>query len=279
MRSPTHPSAVDDRRVGLALRALRRRHGWRQDDLATKAGVSQGTVSLAERGHLEHISLAKLRRIAGAVEARCSVDLSWRGAAMDQLLDERHSALVESAVRLFGPEWETAVEVSFAHFAERGSVDVLAWHPTTKTLVVVEVKTELASIEEALRRFDVKVRLALEIARPRGWVAMTVARLLVIADAGATRRTVASRNATFTSALPMRGWAVRRWLRSPSGGMAGLVFLPLIDHVAGRRIGGRSHRVRVPVGGQGSARQRSGNCAGGNIAASPAEAGPRISQE
>src|SRR5205814_2854058 len=145
---------MDDRRVGLAIRALRRRQGWRQIDLAARARVSQGTVSLAERGHLDHVSLDKLRRIAGAVDARCSVDLSWRGAAMDRLLDERHSSLVESTVRLFGTGWETAVEVSFAHFAERGSVDILAWHAATKTLVVVEVKTELASIEEALRRFD-----------------------------------------------------------------------------------------------------------------------------
>jgi transcriptional regulator with XRE-family HTH domain len=243
---------MDDRRVGLAIRALRRRHGWRQDDLAARAKVSQGTVSLAERGHLEQISLAKLRRIAGAVDARCSIDLSWRGAAMDRLLDERHSGLVESTVRLFGPTWETAVEVSFAHFAERGSVDVLAWHAATKTLVVVEVKTELASIEEALRRFDAKVRLALEIARPRGWVPTTVARLLVIADSGASRRAVASREATFASVLPARGWAVRRWLQAPSAPMAGLLFLPLIDRVAGRRIGGRSHRVRVPADRTGS---------------------------
>src|SRR2546425_1918896 len=111
---------VDDRRVGLAIRALRRRHRWRQVDLAARAKVSQGMVSLAERGHLDHVSLATLRRIAGAVDARCSIDLSWRGAGLDRLLDERHSALVESTVRLFGPGWETAVEVSFAHFAERG---------------------------------------------------------------------------------------------------------------------------------------------------------------
>ena len=247
---------MDDRHAGLAIRALRRGRAWRQDDVAEAAGVSQSMVSLIERGHIQSVSLATLRRVAGALEARCSVDISWRGAALDRLVDERHSALVEAVVRLLRTGWEIAAEVTFAHFGERGSVDVLAWHAATRTLLIVEVKTELASIEETLRRLDIKVRLGPDIARPRAWRPSVIARLLVIGDSGAARRAVASREATFQASYPRRGWEVRRWLAAPSGSLAGILFLPLTRSRSDRRSGGGSHRVRSAPGGPNAASQR-----------------------
>jgi hypothetical protein len=56
-------------------------------------------------------------------------------------------------------------------FGERGSIDLLAWHESSRTLLVIELKTELTSVEETLRRHDSKVRLAPGIARERfGWI-------------------------------------------------------------------------------------------------------------
>src|SRR5262249_27254690 len=129
---------------------------------------------------------------------------------------------------------------------ERGSIDVLAWHAPSQTLMIIEVKTELASIEETLRRFDVKVRLAPTIVQERAWRPRVVARLLVIADSGSARRRVAGRAATFDAVLPDRGWTVRRWLRRPSGPLNGILFLPLNGQASNRRTSGGSHRVRRP---------------------------------
>ena len=251
---------VDDRRLGLAIRAIRRRRGWRQIDVSVAAHTSQAMVSLVERGRIEEASLRTLRAICGAVDARLSLDLSWRGAAIDRLLDERHSALVDAIVAMLGVEWEVLPEFTFAHFGERGSIDVLAWHASTETLLVIEVKTELASIEETLRRMDVKVRLVPTMVQERGWRPRVVARLLVIADSGAARRAVAGRAATFDTVLPERGWNVRRWLRKPAGPMSGILFLPVSSHASGRRTGGGSHRVRRPSQCQSRAPQRSDRC-------------------
>ncbi len=179
-----HASRMDDRRVGRAIRAIRRRRAWRQEDLAAAARVSQTVVSDIELGRLEAVSLTSLRRVAGALDARVTIDLSWRGAAVDRLLDERHSALVESTLRQLSGRWDCAVEVSYAYFGERGSVDVLAWDAVSETLLVIEVKSEIGSVEETLRRFDVKARLAPRIAAERGWHPKTIARLLVIGDFG-----------------------------------------------------------------------------------------------
>jgi transcriptional regulator with XRE-family HTH domain len=64
---------VDDIRVGAAFRAVRVRRRLRQGDIAAKARLSQQLVSLVERGHLDRVSLAVLRRLAGALDIRIDV--------------------------------------------------------------------------------------------------------------------------------------------------------------------------------------------------------------
>ncbi|MGZ8758442.1 MAG: helix-turn-helix domain-containing protein [Aeromicrobium sp.] len=60
---------MDDQRVGRAIRALRRRRGWRQLDLARSASCSQNMISLLERGHFDSVTLRLVRRILAALDA------------------------------------------------------------------------------------------------------------------------------------------------------------------------------------------------------------------
>jgi transcriptional regulator with XRE-family HTH domain len=69
---------VDLVRLGLGIRALRRRRGWRQKDLAAAAGVAQTVVSLIERGHADRVSMPLLRDVAAALDARLVLHI--RGA-------------------------------------------------------------------------------------------------------------------------------------------------------------------------------------------------------
>jgi transcriptional regulator with XRE-family HTH domain len=220
---------MDDVRIGRLLRALRRRRGLRQADIAAAAGVGQSTISLVERGHLDRLAIVTVRAILAAVDARFDGVVSWRGGAIDRLLDERHSLVVGEVARLLrGMGWLVEIEVSFAFYSERGSIDVLAYHPATRTLLIIEVKTELTSIEETIRRHDVKVRHASAIARERfGWDVAGVGRLLVILDTTTSRRRVTRHDAALGVAYPVRGREVRRWLRRPVGTFRGLLFLPL----------------------------------------------------
>src|SRR4029079_17838803 len=79
---------------------------------------------------------------------------------IDRVADEGHAALVGLVAALLeGLGWQVRPEVSFSVFGERGSIDLVAWHPTARILLVVEVKTSLNSVEETLRRHDLKVRL------------------------------------------------------------------------------------------------------------------------
>ena len=239
---------MGDQRVGRAIRELRRRRGWRQIDLAAAAGVGQSLISLVERGHLTRVTLGTLRVVAGALDAEFLVEMRWRGGALDRVLDERHARLVGfvvSELRRLG--WRVEIEVSFSHYGERGSIDVLALHPQTGALVVIEVKSELTSIEELLRRVDVKVRLAPAIAKDRfGQVPRSVSRLIVVERSATTYRHVERHGSVLGSALPDRGHAVRQWLRDPARALAGLWVVSSSTPRSGIRRHAPPVRVRVP---------------------------------
>ena len=133
---------VDVARFGRAIRALRRRRRWRQIDLASAAGVSATQVGRIERGESRRLPADTFDRVAQAAGASLDLALRWKGEGLDRLLDEDHARLVELVVlKLQALGWEVAVEVSFSRFGERGSIDVLAFHPIRRALLVSEVKS------------------------------------------------------------------------------------------------------------------------------------------
>jgi len=233
---------MDARRVGLAIRALRRRRRWRQRDLAYAAGVSQSAISLIERGHLDSVPRRRLARVAGALEGSIEYEVRWRGGALDRLLDEAHAALAAIVLaELKEHDWETQVEVSYSHYGERGSIDVLGGHPPTEALLVVEVKASLGSGEATLRKLDEKERLAPMVAAERfGWHASTVSKVLLFPEAVTIRRQLARHQAYLQAGLPAGGRGVRRWLRNPEGVLRGVWFL---SNAASRKRGATSQRV------------------------------------
>ena len=48
------------------------------------------------------------------------------------------------------PAWVVRPEVSFSIYGERGVIDVLAWHPARRAILVIELKTELVDINELM---------------------------------------------------------------------------------------------------------------------------------
>jgi len=219
---------MDAVRLGLLVRALRRRRSWTQVRLAAEARVSRSTVQLVERGGADDLTGATLRRIAVALGARFDHRLLWQGEALDRLLDHDHARLVEHVVRwLREAGWDVIPEVTFAVRAERGSIDVLGWHAASRTLLMVEVKTVVPDMQALLAGLDRKARLSPFIARERGWVSVFAAgRLLVLPADRTARRRVVEHAATLAAALADRTVAVRRWVRAPHGPTAGITFVP-----------------------------------------------------
>lgn len=162
-------------------------------DLARACGVSRTTISRIELGRGGLLAVRTLEQVATALGARVRCQLDWNGEAMDRLLDEAHARLVERIVRwLDRSGWQSSVEVSFNVFGERRSVDVLALHPPSGCLLVVEAKTVVPDLQAMLTSLDRKARLGIRIAGEQGWKALAVSRLLVISEARTARRRVAA---------------------------------------------------------------------------------------
>lgn len=239
---------MDGIRIGLSVRALRIRRGWRQLDVAMRAGVSRGTISNAERGLIGRLSIDTLVRIAAVLGADVDVRIRWRGEGLDRLLDEGHATLVDAmAARLHHDGWETALEVTFSIRGERGSIDILAFHARSRALLVVEVKTVVPDFQAMVSALDRKTRLGPVIARDHGWSAGSTSRLLVIEAGSTSRGRVERLGAATASAFPDRGARVRSWLRAPDDPVSGLLFVrSAIPGDVTRRTTGRQ-RVR-PTG-------------------------------
>ena len=244
---------MDDVRIGRIGRYLRQRLGWRQEDLGDRIGLSQGSISLFERGRIEGMPVGTVRKIVGGLDAELVLFVRWRGGDLDRLLDAGHARLCDNLSRLLTNQgWEVAPEVSYSEYGERGSIDVLGFHPGSRLLLVTEVKTEVASVEATFRKHDEKVRLAPKIARERlGWDARATARLLVVPEHRTIRRQVEDKPALFGNVYPARNAAVRRWLRMPEGAISGLLFLPDTNQARGMRARPSRKRVRVAQEGPG----------------------------
>jgi len=219
---------VDIVRVGTICRALRIKKRWRQQDLGEKAGVTRSDVSRLERGHAGELDVNVVVRIVTALGGRLEFNVSWRGGELDRVLNARHSALHEAVARYFLrlPGWVFAPEVSFAVRGERGVIDILAWHAATRTLLVIELKTEIVDINELMGKVDRKRRLGVAVARERGWVPASVAVWVIVGESKTNRRRVQTHAATLRAAFPLDGRQIARWLRQPTGTLACLSFWP-----------------------------------------------------
>lgn len=152
---------------------------------------------------------------AWATELGAYLSVELRVSGERPLSDARHAALQnECAAQLRRDGWLVATEASFNHYGDRGRIDVLAFHPTLRFLLVIEIKSRIQDVQDTLGRLDVKKRVAPTLARDRGWHAGTIVPALIVREDRTSRRRVAEHAALF-AAFGMRSRAARAWLRHP----------------------------------------------------------------
>jgi transcriptional regulator with XRE-family HTH domain len=190
---------MNDLQIGGAIRALRIHRGWTRVDVAHAAHVSPATISRLEAGHLASTSIAVIRRVFAALDARCDLVARWSGGELSRLLDAHHAAIVEHVLRRFAglPDWITAPEVTYSIFGERGSIDIMAWHEGRRSLLIIEVKAALDNIGGLLRQVDRYRRLARDIVTTRGWVPSVIAVWVIVGDGRTARRRLDQLRARF----------------------------------------------------------------------------------
>jgi hypothetical protein len=219
----------DDDRLARASRLLRRKAGLRQSDLHGSRHVTQ----VIESGRSGTLKVTLVRDHFAALGAKVNMTVWWNGASLDRLLDARHAEIVNAAAAVqLGLRFRVLTEYSFNEYGERGSIDLFAGRDDMRAVIVSEVKTEWGSLEETLRRHDVKRRLAPRLATAAfGWRPASVASLLIFPDEMTPRR-LAARHAAALGAYQARGRAIRAWMRQPVGDLGGIWFLSLAETVS-----------------------------------------------
>lgn len=239
---------MDDVRLGTSLRVLRVRKHLRQADVARRAGVRRETVSRLERGAAGRSALGVIRAVAAALGADVDIRIRWQGADLDRITGAAHAELHESiaAYLVRWPEWTWRPEVSFSIWGERGVIDIVAWHAGSRSLLIIELKTELADPQDLVATMGRRVRLGREIARGLGWHPTSVSAWVIVTESSTNRRRVARHARLLRTAFPADGHAIRRWLRAPAGSISALSFWSDVHPGSVRRSVGHVKRVREP---------------------------------
>jgi Predicted transcriptional regulator with C-terminal CBS domains len=170
--------------ISAAVLEVRTAIGWSQRELSRRSGVPQSMISRIESGKLADVALAMATRLLEAMGARLRIDVDapFLGDRQRQL-DPAHARMSgHIARRLERSDWQVATEVEVGGDRSRGWIDLLAFHPATGLLLVIEVKTEIHDLGQIDRALGWYEREAWAAARRLGWrpVAMTGCLLLLM---------------------------------------------------------------------------------------------------
>jgi transcriptional regulator with XRE-family HTH domain len=237
-------SAMDGSRIGRGLRAIRVRANSTQKQVAEGAKVPRAVIASMERGDLARVRVGQLQAVAVALRADLDVVLRWNGTELDRLLNAGHSAMHELVVALLtAAGWEAVPERSFSIWGERGVIDLVAWHAATRSLLVIELKTEIVEVQRLIGTVDRYRRLAPKAVGDLDWEPLTVSAWVAVAESATNRRRLSEHARVLRAAFPSDGRTVPGWLRRPSGPLLALSFLS--DARVANRTAARSSRRRV----------------------------------
>lgn len=201
--------------LGRLFRMTRFRRGWTQLELAQRARMSASAISRIESGLGHRYRLEVVQRHGDALGLRVEMHVSGRGGETARLLDDEHAVIVEHVARMLrNAGWLVEAEASFSVYGERGRLDLLAFLAATGTLLVIEVKTEIADLQDLFGSLSVKRRLSPGIAAERGWTVRSVGVLLAVAAVERNRRVISSHSTQFAG-FERHAARVGTWIRRP----------------------------------------------------------------
>lgn len=157
--------------VARTVRDGRRAFGWTQRELADRAGVSQSAVSRTERRVVDFVSLAEVAGLLDAlsirIDASVRVPLVAGGPAERDATHVRLLTHADGRFRRCG--FETAREVPVGRDRVRGWIDLLAWRARDRTVLMVEVKSDIYDVGTLERQVAWYERETWDAARTLGW--------------------------------------------------------------------------------------------------------------
>lgn len=209
-----------------------------QQELATAVGVSRSHIAGIETGRANP-SLDLVMRIGDVL----GIDLQLVGerpVVIDprstDLVHARCSGYVDRRFRRAG--WLTRREVEVVHARSHGWIDLLAFHPVTRELVIVEVKTRLDNLGAIERQLAWYERSATDVAARFGWQPTGVSSWLLLLQSDEVETAVLGSRQVLRDAFECRETEMRAVLRGAKPPAPGVRGLALIDPSSRRRLVG-----------------------------------------
>ena len=222
--------------VGRTFRDARLSLGLSQRQLEARCGIAQSAQSRFERGLPSAIDLDAIERLAAAMGGRVRLVfdapfLNDRARQRDRL----HALCIgHVARRLRRHGWLVETEVEIAGTFGPGWIDVLAFHPESGRLLVIEIKTEIRDLGRTHRPLAWYESRAVSAARGLGWrVRGTHGALLVLATA-AVDQAIRENRSLVTTAFPVRARDLATFVERPDSPQLEGRSLALIDPLSRR---------------------------------------------
>ena len=190
--------------VGVTVRTARLASGWSQRELSRRSRVPQAQICRIERGRVRDLRISDLDRLLVALGVRY-----WLGTEAPHIA-RQPSDLVHAQCsayvgrRLDGSGWLVEREVEIGGDRSRGWIDILAYHPGRRILLVIELKTEIHDLGAIERSMNWYQREALRAAKRFGWRPLVVGSALLVLQSVANDDRVVSSSAAFATGFPSR---------------------------------------------------------------------------
>jgi transcriptional regulator with XRE-family HTH domain len=191
--------------MARAIRDGRRAIGWSQDLLATRAHLSQTLVWMAENQQ-PGVAIGSLFEVCSALDV--AIDVTFRlpfAVGRTRQRDAAHARCVAYVQRrLEAAGYRVAREVEVRAGRSHGWIDVLAWHPITGEVLVVEVKTVLDDIGAVERQAAWYEREAWAAAQRLRWRPGDIVTWLLVLATQANDAIIQENRDAFRQSFPVR---------------------------------------------------------------------------